>query len=133
MVDETRHAQQAFGFASVLASEALGPAALDVEHLETSLLDVVRLAVREGCIGERCAALEAREAAAHAADPELARLLPAVADDETRHAADDSSRRACLALRELAPGQAREQVAAVLRQELGRFARARRRSLRPTS
>jgi len=117
MADETRHAQQAFGIASLLAGRALGPAALDVQHslTETLLLDVVRLAFREGCIGETCAALEAREAAEHAAEPELARLLHGVADDETRHAE--------LAWRFVSWALAREpQVAGVLRAELAHVA-----------
>ncbi len=88
MADETRHAQLAFGVASALLGEAVGPARLDVEHslLETSLLDVARLAIREGCIGETGAALEAREAALHATQPGLAQLLHGIADDESRHA-----------------------------------------------
>lgn len=88
MADETRHAQLAFGVASSLLGRAVGPAVLDVEQslLETSLVDIARLVIREGCIGETCAALEAREAALHAAQPELAQLLQRVADDESRHA-----------------------------------------------
>jgi hypothetical protein len=88
MSDETRHAKLAFGVASALLGHAVGPAALDVEHslLETSLVDVTRLVIREGCIGETCAALEAREAALHATQPELTQLLHGIADDESRHA-----------------------------------------------
>jgi hypothetical protein len=88
MSDETRHAQQAFGVASQYARKQLGPAALDVGGSlgAVTLLEVVRLAVREGCIGETSAALEAREAAEHAAAPQLRQLLGTVADDETRHA-----------------------------------------------
>jgi len=47
---------------------------------------VTRLVVREGCVGETTAALEAREAAAHACSPQLAALLSGVADDEACHA-----------------------------------------------
>ncbi|HEX2870847.1 MAG TPA: ferritin-like domain-containing protein [Polyangiaceae bacterium] len=88
MADETRHAQLAFGVASALLGEAQGPALLDVEGslLETSLVDVARLVIREGCIGETRAALEARESALHAKQPELAQLLHGIADDESRHA-----------------------------------------------
>lgn len=88
IADETRHAQLAFGVASALLGRDVGPAALDVEHslLETSLVDVARLVIREGCVGETCAALEAREAALHAGEPKLAQLLHGVADDESRHA-----------------------------------------------
>ena len=78
----------------------------------------MRLVVREGCIGETRAALEAREAAAHAADPALARLLDGIADDESQHAA--------LAWRFLgwALPQAPAQLAAVVREELQRAAPA---------
>jgi len=88
MADETRHARLAFGVASALCGEALGPASIDVEQClsESSLVEVARLVVREGCIGETAAALEAREAAELTTQPELARLLHAVADDEAEHA-----------------------------------------------
>jgi hypothetical protein len=88
MADETRHAQLAFGVASAYADRKLGPAALDIERSlnESSLVEVTRLVVREGCVGETTAALEAREAAAHARSPQLAALLSGVADDEARHA-----------------------------------------------
>ena len=88
MADETRHARLAFGIASAYAGEALGPGPLDIARSldDTSLVDVVRLVVREGCVGETVAALEAREAAEQALDPLLAGLLRTVADDETSHA-----------------------------------------------
>ena len=89
MADETRHARLAFGIASAYAGEALGPGPLDIERSldETSLVDVVRLVVREGCVGETVAALEAREAAEHALESDPGRdCLRGVADDETRHA-----------------------------------------------
>lgn len=88
MADETRHARLAFGVASEYAGAPLGPGPLDVERSlgGTSLVEIVELVVREGCIGETVAALEAREAAEHAADPRLAELLRGVADDELRHA-----------------------------------------------
>lgn len=88
MADETRHAELAFGIASALGGRAVGPAALNIERclLETSLVEVVRLVLREGCIGETAAALEAREAALRAQSPELAQWLHGIADDEARHA-----------------------------------------------
>jgi hypothetical protein len=126
MADETRHARQAFGVASQYAGKQLGPGALDIAHsLETvTLVDVVRLALREGCIGETSAALEAREAAEHATDPQLAALLQVVAEDETRHAE--------LAFRFVAwaLAQDREAVAPVVSQELAQ-ARPRARAGAP--
>jgi hypothetical protein len=116
MADETRHARQAFGLASRYAGRALGPGPLDVQRAldHASLLPIVRLVVREGCIGETAAALEAREAAEHAVEPRLAQLLRAVAEDETRHA-ELAWRFVAWAL-ERAPGQ----VAEVVEQELRR-------------
>jgi hypothetical protein len=88
MADETRHARLAFGIASAYGGARLGPGALDIERSLSgvSLVEVVELVVREGCIGETVAALEAREAAEHASDPHLAELLSGIADDESRHA-----------------------------------------------
>jgi len=114
MADETRHAKLAFGVAARYAGLPVGPGALDTERsLEaTSLSEIVRLVVREGCIGETCAALEAREAALHAHAPELALLLGGIADDEARHA-ELAWRFVSWAL-ERSPGE----VGAVLAQEL---------------
>jgi hypothetical protein len=88
IADEARHARIAFGIARALSGVELGPAALDVEHslAPLSLVDIVRLVVREGCIGETAAALEAREAAAHATQPSLCAMLDGIADDEASHA-----------------------------------------------
>ena len=118
MADETRHARLAFGLASRYAGRALGPGPLDVQRSldDASLLQIVRLVVREGCIGETAAALEVREAAEHAVEPRLAALLRAVAQDETRHA-ELAFRFVAWAL-EQAPGQ----VAEVVEQELARSA-----------
>jgi hypothetical protein len=116
MADETRHARQAFGLASRYAGRALGPGALDVQRSldDAALPEIVRLVVREGCIGETAAALEVREAAEHAVEPRLATLLRAVAEDEARHA-ELAFRFVAWAL-EQAPGP----VAEVVAQELAR-------------
>jgi hypothetical protein len=116
MADETRHAQLAFGVASQYARAPLGPSVLDIERSlgGTSLVEVIELVVREGCIGETVAALEAREAAEHAADRCLAELLRVIADDELRHA-ELAWRFVSWALE-----QAPRQVASVLERELGR-------------
>ena len=47
---------------------------------------ILRLVVREGCIGETVAAIEAAEAAAHASDPVVVVILEGIAADEHRHA-----------------------------------------------
>lgn len=46
----------------------------------------MRLAFREGCIGETCAALEASEALALATDDAVRQTLALIAPDERRHA-----------------------------------------------
>lgn len=86
-LDEVRHAQLAFGLASALG-EPVGPGALPLGGqigLAESLADVAEALVREGCIGETLAALEAaarlRGARGAAAD-----ALATIADDEARHA-----------------------------------------------
>ena len=51
-----------------------------------SLRDIVLLTIREGCIGETVAAIEAQEALEHTTDPALCELLQTISQDETRHA-----------------------------------------------
>jgi hypothetical protein len=88
MVDETKHAKACFAVAGSYAATPLGPGRLDVERSldESSLQEIVLNAIREGCVGETVAAIEAREAAEHALDPALRELLLVIAEDETRHA-----------------------------------------------
>jgi hypothetical protein len=86
--DETRHARICFALASAYAGHPMGPGALRLEGAvgEVSLEECLRLTVREGCVGETVAALEAREAAERARDPALRATLRAIAEDELRHA-----------------------------------------------
>jgi len=88
MVDETKHARACFAVASGYANAPLGPGRLAVERSlgESSLLEIVLNTIREGCVGETVAAIEAREAAEHACDPALRELLLLISEDETRHA-----------------------------------------------
>ncbi|MET0794123.1 MAG: ferritin-like domain-containing protein [Polyangiaceae bacterium] len=88
MADETKHAKACFALASQYAGVLVGPGRLAVEHsLDDSTLEQIALnAIREGCIGETLAALEAREAAEHATDPALRALLLEISADEARHA-----------------------------------------------
>ena len=88
LADELEHAKTCFGLASRFAGRALGPAGLPIAGCldETTLADVVRLAVREGCIGETVAAAQASEAYAHASDLGVRRALFGIQRDETRHA-----------------------------------------------
>jgi hypothetical protein len=88
MADETKHAKACFAVASHYAGTALGPGRLAIERSldDSSLQEIVLNAIREGCVGETVAAIEAREAAEHALDPALRELLQVIAEDETRHA-----------------------------------------------
>ncbi len=85
--DERRHAEICFTLASEYAGEVIGPAALDVDGaLEApTLARSLAMAVREGCIGESIAALEAGELAARVVDPVLREVLERIAADERRH------------------------------------------------
>jgi hypothetical protein len=88
MGDELEHARLCFGLASTLAGRAVGPGPLSLEGAfsGTTLAEVVRLAVVEGCVGETLAALEAAEAGERAGDPGVLAVLGRVRVDEARHA-----------------------------------------------
>jgi hypothetical protein len=88
MADETIHAQMAFALASAYLGTGVGPGPLSLDHVRTaadgrSFFGVV---VREGCIGETMAAVEAEEALASTKDPVVRAVLARIARDETRHA-----------------------------------------------
>lgn len=88
LADETAHARLCYALASGYAGRALGPTKLDVTGAlrDLGVEDIVTRAVLEGCIGETLAAIEASEAARHAADPALREVLSRIAEDEARHA-----------------------------------------------
>jgi len=88
MADETKHAKACFAVASSYAGEPLGPGRLAIERSldESSLQAIVLNAIREGCVGETIAAIEARESAEYAVDPALRELLLQIGADESRHA-----------------------------------------------
>jgi len=88
LADETAHARTCFALASTYGGAALGPTRLDIEHCfeDTSLVAVAKLVLREGCLGETVAALEAVAAAEVASDPAVKRALTRIAQDELSHA-----------------------------------------------
>ena len=88
MQDELRHARDCFGLARRYSSRDVGPGPLLVEGAleETELAAIVATTVREGCIGETLAALEAAEALEHCEDAEARAVLERIATEETRHA-----------------------------------------------
>jgi hypothetical protein len=87
LADETTHAKLAFSLAGAYLGRAVGPGVLPAANaLEpTALCDVLRLAVREGCIGETVAALEAGHALSHCTVPEVRAVLVRIAHDENAH------------------------------------------------
>jgi hypothetical protein len=89
MADETRHARLAFAVASAHGAEPVGPGPLGIDGALAGADDVatfVRLLVREGCVGETVASLEAAELAERAEDPAIRQVLDAIAADEAAHA-----------------------------------------------
>lgn len=89
MADETRHARLAFSLASAYRGRDVGPGPLALEGALDGADDLcafVRLLVREGCIGETVASLEAGEASAACNDPVVAAVLSGIAEDESAHA-----------------------------------------------
>jgi hypothetical protein len=88
MGDETEHALMAFGLASAYAGMPVGPSALSIDGAldGCDVTGFVAMLLREGCIGETVAAIEAREGADRAADPRVRAVLSTIARDELRHA-----------------------------------------------
>jgi len=88
MLDETAHAEACFALASRYLEAPVEPGRLAMEAAldEHELEPIVRLAFREGCVGETAAALEEREDLDHASDPEVRAALERIAVDELRHA-----------------------------------------------
>jgi hypothetical protein len=89
LCDETEHAQLCFGLAAAFGSTTPGPGPLDSRGAlaRSGLAEVALDTFIEGCIGETVATLEACEALAHAAFPEVRRVLERIYADEARHAA----------------------------------------------
>ncbi|HZF50857.1 MAG TPA: ferritin-like domain-containing protein [Polyangiaceae bacterium] len=89
MVDETRHARAAFALASAYRGEGIGPGSLPIGGAldgGDDITSILRLVIREGCIGETVAAVEAGEAEDHAVDPAVRGVLSMIANDESEHA-----------------------------------------------
>ncbi|MGK3967679.1 ferritin-like domain-containing protein [Sorangium sp. So ce118] len=87
--DEVRHAALCFGLASAYAGAALEPSPFAFGgrvEVTSDLAELAARAVREGCVGETLAAVQASEQLAHATDAAVRSALAAIADDEARHA-----------------------------------------------
>jgi hypothetical protein len=88
LVDETAHARTCFALASAYGRISVGPAPLDIDHCfeDNSLTAIAKLVLREGCLGETVASLEALAAAEVATDPAVKQALARIARDELSHA-----------------------------------------------
>lgn len=89
LADETKHARTAFAMASAYRGASVGPGRLAIERALDDAADVstfVRQLIREGCVGETVAAVEAAEAEDHAQDFVVREALGVIADDENEHA-----------------------------------------------
>ncbi len=88
-LDEVRHAQQCYALAARYSGEQRGPGALVLPGgpLPCDPATVALETLRDGCLGESLAARAVAQAAAAAGDPEVARVLLAIAADEESHAA----------------------------------------------
>lgn len=89
MVDETNHARMAFALASAYRGKPVGPGRLSMDGAldeGDDLASFLRRVIREGCVGETAAAVEAGEGAARAQDPEVRTTLETISADESMHA-----------------------------------------------
>jgi len=88
LIDETAHTRLCFALASQYAGMPLGPSKLELGDCfeDMSLGCFMKLVLREGCLGETIAALEALESAEIATDPIVEQVLRRIARDEQRHA-----------------------------------------------
>lgn len=88
MVDEMNHARLAFALASAYGRSEIGPGPLRIDG-SLDELDARHFAatlVREGCVGETVAAVEALEELACTTDVTVRHVLGIIARDEQRHA-----------------------------------------------
>jgi len=87
-IDEIKHAKMCYSFASIFLDTDIVPESLNVEGSlgDLDLKSIIKSVIREGCIEETLAAIEAHYRAHHATDLEVKLVLNEIAEDETRHA-----------------------------------------------
>jgi hypothetical protein len=88
LLDETQHARACFGLASAYLGQSVGPGPLPTEDAlsDISLASILRLTIREGCVGETVAALEAATGRDACQEPVTRLVLAQIQADEARHA-----------------------------------------------
>ncbi len=86
--DEIEHARVCFALASSYAGKPLGPTPLSLDGAFDTVTpkQIILMLVKEACIGETLAAIEAGEASRQASVPELAQALSKISEEEARHA-----------------------------------------------
>ncbi len=90
-LDEVAHAQAAFAIAARLGGAAVGPGPLPLDGDlfgaagPADLAAVAAGTFAEGCVNETIGALEASEAAAACADPDIRAALERISEEEARH------------------------------------------------
>ncbi len=88
--DEVRHARRCFSLAATHGGEAVAPGPIEFPggrvEIAADLASLVTDVVREGCIGETLAAVQAAEQLATTRDRATAQVLAGIVEDETRHA-----------------------------------------------
>lgn len=121
LADETAHARMCFALASAYGAAPVGPTRLDIERCfeDNSLTAIARLVLREGCLGETVASLEAGAAAEVATDSAAAHVLERIARDELCHA-ELAFKFLCWALTQCSP-EARHELACEAAQQLADF------------
>jgi hypothetical protein len=87
-LDEIEHARTSYALAALFGKTNVGPDNLPVAvaTIDVSIDVFVKALVFEGCVGETLGAAEGRAAARNAMQPEMARTLATIAEDEERHA-----------------------------------------------
>lgn len=87
-LDEVEHARLAYGIAARFSGEPVGPGPLAVEAagLAVDLATLIDETIRDGCVGETAASLEAALAQGSATDSGVAEALDVIARDEASHA-----------------------------------------------
>jgi len=87
-IDEIKHAKMCYSLASIFINTDVSPESLDVEESlgDLDVKSIIKSVIREGCIEETLAAIEAHFRADHSEDLEIKQVLKEIAQDETKHA-----------------------------------------------
>ena len=87
-IDEIKHAKMCYSLASIFINTDISPESLDVEESlgDLDVKSIIKSVIREGCIEETLAAIEAHFRANHSEDLEIKQVLNEIAEDEMKHA-----------------------------------------------